>query len=286
MTAKGVGMFAELEEIHRKPAVFEVYTAKDLWTEAHRSEQMLGFHLNESVDISSRKTAFIDQSCSWIVDRFDLGPGKSVCDFGCGPGLYTSRFAQSGAQVTGLDFSSRPLRYARDHADQNGLSINYVCTDYLGYDPDTRFDLVTMIMCDFCALSPAQRQSLLARFSQCLTEAGAILLDVYSMAAFDARDNATVLEKNQLGHFWRQEDYYCFVNTFKYEEEAVVLDKYSIFSETGRSETVYNWLQYFSPDSLGQEIAAAGLRVRDLYKDVSGQPYSETHPEFAIVATK
>ncbi len=277
-------MFHQLEEINAKPGVFEHYTAEALWADPYRSKQMLTYHLNEDVDLSSRNIAFIDRSSSWIIDRFQLGPGKSVCDFGCGPGLYTSRFAKSGAEVTGLDFSENSIHYARGQAKQAGQRITYRHLNYLEFEPDDRYDLITMIMCDFCVLSPAQRRHLLAIFHRSLKDGGTVLLDAYSMAAYSERTEASFYEKNQLNQFWCEEDYYCFVNTFKYDAEAVVLDKYDIFPKRGAPQTVYNWLQYFSAERLTEELSAAGFVMTDRYSDVSGGPFSERHSEFAVVA--
>lgn len=266
--------------------MFEHYTAEALWADEHRAQKMLAFHLNAAIDVSSRKAEFIAASAQWIIEHFALGPGKSVCDFGCGPGLYTSRFAASGAQVTGIDVSENSLPYARTQAEQAGSPITYTHANYLGVTLPQRFDLITLIMYDFCALSPAQRKTLLKTFAAHLKDGGAILLDVYAMAAFAQREEQSLCEKNQLNHFWCEEDYYCFVNTFAYQDAAVVLDKYSIFPENGPPETVYNWLQNFSPQTLGTELAASGFNVAELLKDVSGAPFSETHSEFAVVARK
>lgn len=279
-------MFEELEEIHKRPDPFSVYTAEALWADEHRSRQMLKYHLNGAIDLSSRSTQFLDRSSAWIKNRFDLGPEKSVCDFGCGPGLYTSRFAQSGAQVTGVDFSFNSIEYAREEARRAGHKINYVHRGYLDYNSDNRFDLVTMIMCDYCALSPAQRQQLLTTWRACLNDDGAILFDVYSMAAYADRVEASVIEKNQLDHFWHAEEYYAFVGTFKYDSDAVVLDKYSIYPEHSRAETVYNWLQYFSPERLAEELAKAGFQIAQLCGNVAGGEYDEQSYEFAVVVTK
>lgn len=279
-------MFEELKSIDSKPDVFGVYTADSLWTDAYRSKQMLAYHLNEGIDLSSRNIEFIGRSSSWMIDHFRLGPGRSVCDFGCGPGLYASRLAESGARVTGLDFSENSIRYAREQAAKAKQEINYVHVNYLEFEPGERFDLITMIMCDFCALSPAQRRALLGIFRRSLKDDGALLLDVYSMAAYAEREEASFYERNQLNHFWCEDDYYCFVNTFKYDDDAVVLDKYSIFSEGGKAETVYNWLQHFSPDALKEELSASGFDISHIFKDVSGRPFSEKHTEFAIVATR
>jgi hypothetical protein len=47
-------MFEELEEINERPEPFHFYTASDLWTDKHTSKQMLSFHLDKTIDISSR----------------------------------------------------------------------------------------------------------------------------------------------------------------------------------------------------------------------------------------
>ena len=276
-------MFERLEEINRKPELFERYTADSLWTDEYRSKQMLVFHLNRDIDISSRNIEFINHSSSWIIDQFQLGPDKSVCDFGCGPGLYASRLAKSGAKVTGLDFSKNSIRYAEEQAEKAKQKIKYIHVNYLEFEPREKYNLIVMIMYDFCALSPVQRTNLLNKFHECLKEDGAILLDVYSMAAYSERKEIASYEKNQLNNFWCEDDYYCFVNTFKYDDKAVVLDKYSIFQENGKVETVYNWLQCFSPESLAEELSEAGFAVKKIYKDVTGYPYSEQCSEFARV---
>ena len=103
-------MFEALEKINARPKLFEFYTASDLWTDEHTSKQMLAFHLDENVDISSRNTEFIDRSVEWICSRFNVAAGTTIADFGCGPGLYATRLARRGAAVTGIDFSKRSIR--------------------------------------------------------------------------------------------------------------------------------------------------------------------------------
>jgi len=92
-------MFIQLEEINTPPEPFQFYTAADLWTDEHTSKQMLRFHLDEGLDVSSRNIAFIDRSVDWIVSHFNIDTGKKIADFGCGPGLYTTRLVRSHAVV-------------------------------------------------------------------------------------------------------------------------------------------------------------------------------------------
>ena len=119
-------MYELLESINHRPQPFEYYTAEELWTNEHTAEQMLQFHLNEAIDVSSRKIKFIDRSVDWIISHCGVDEGKSVVDFGCGPGLYTTRLAQSGAEVMGIDFSANSINYARSVAQEKGFEIDYL----------------------------------------------------------------------------------------------------------------------------------------------------------------
>jgi 2-polyprenyl-3-methyl-5-hydroxy-6-metoxy-1,4-benzoquinol methylase len=278
-------MFEDLERINERPEPFQFYTASDLWTDEHTSKQMLSFHLNDAVDISSRNADFINRSVEWIASEFNIDEDSRIADFGCGPGLYSAPLARRGAHVTGIDFSARSIEYAREAAAREKLDITYVKQNYLEFETEKRFDVVLMIMCDFCALSPTQRKVLLSKFREILKPGGSVLLDVYSISAFEQKEEAATYEVNQLDGFWSPNKYYGFLNTFKYDEEKVTLDKYTVI-ESNRTRTVYNWLQHFTPEDLEREFVQAGFSVRGLYSDVAGTPYDRESREFAVVANR
>ncbi len=278
-------MFKELKEINSRPAPFQFYTADELWTNEHTSRQMLEYHLNESIDVSSRNKRFIDRSVEWIVSHFEVNDKTKIADFGCGPGLYTTRLAEQGGKVTGIDFSKNSLKYAKQVAKQKRLTIDYVHTNYFDFETTRRFDLIIMIMCDFCALSPQQRRIMLSKFSSLLKSGGAVLLDVYSLNSFNEKEESASYELNQLNGFWSPRDYYCFVNTLKYEKEKVTLDKYTIIEES-RTRIVYNWLQYFSNESLRKEIEENGFEIESFFSNVAGETFDHESTEFALVARK
>lgn len=282
---KGIILFKELKEINSRPAPFQFYTADELWTNEHTSKQMLEYHLNESIDVSSRNKSFIERSVEWLVSHFGVDDKTKIADFGCGPGLYTTRLADRGATVTGIDFAENSLKYAKQVAEQKGLKINYVHTNYLDFMTTHSFNLITMIMCDFCALSPEQRKIMLSKFSSLLKPGGSVLLDVYSLNSFNQKEESATYKLNQLNKFWSPDDYYCFVNSFRYEQEKVTLDKYTIIEES-RKRIVYNWLQYFSRDSLRKEFEENGFKVAELYSDVAGKTFAPESTEIAIVAKK
>ena len=85
-----------------------------------------------------------------------------------------------------------------------------------------------MIMCDYCALSPSQRRRLLERVGEILAPGGAFLFDVYSLAAFETWEEQVAYGPGLMDGFWSAQPYYGFLNTFRYEAERVVLEKYAI----------------------------------------------------------
>ncbi len=279
------GIYEDLERITARPEPFAQADAAALWTDPHVSERMLAYHLDGVTDVSSRNAPFIRRSIEWMVSRFGIGKGTHIADFGCGPGLYANGLARLGAQVTGIDFSARSIAYARGVATSEGLGVHYVHQNYLEFRTAERFDLITMIMCDYCALSPAQRQVLLGIYHEVLAPGGAVLLDVSTPVAFDRLEEARRFAVNLGDGFWAPGRYYGFQITFKYPAERAILDKYTII-ERERTRTVHNWLQYLTPEEVWAEFAAAGLAVEETLGDVAGAPYDAGGDEFAVVGRK
>ena len=140
-------------------------------------------------------------------------------------------------------------------------------------------------MCDFCTLSPEQRKVMLLKFYSLLKPGGSVLLDVYSLNSFYRKKESSTYELNQLNGFWSPQEYYCFVNTFKYEKEKVTLDKYTIIEES-QTRVIYNWLQHFNSESLGKEFEENGFKIEGFYADVAGTSLEPESTEIAIIVKK
>lgn len=278
-------MFRELEKINQRPKPFEFYTTPLLWNDPYVSKQMLKYHLDENIDLASRPKAFIQKSVEWMSKLFGIGADSAICDFGCGPGLYTTRFAQKGAHVVGIDLSENSIRYAQEEAKKEHLPIRYLLQNYLEYEPKEQFDLITMIFCDYSTLNHRQRKKLLRVFYESLKENGKLLFDVFSIGYFVLTQEKRAYEYVTNDGFWSKDPYYAFTNTFKYEKEKLILDKHTIVDAKGTKE-IFNWLQCYTSPALEKELVEAGFRLRETYADVAGTPYREGTNEFAIVAGK
>jgi SAM-dependent methyltransferase len=276
-------LYQELERINQPPELYSCRTVEELWTDPYISEQMLRYHLDPSVDAASRSAEFIDRSVSWITETFALRDGARVVDLGCGPGLYANALARTGAAVTGVDFSSRSIAYAREVAARDHLPARYVDANYITWSPEDRFELALMIYRDYGAMAPDDRRQLLRRVGAMLAPGGAFVFDLASLAALADLEEASAYAPDLMDRFWSADAYYGFLNTFVYPDARVSLDRYEIV-EAHRTRTFCNWTQYYDPDSLAQELAADGFAVTELIGDVAGAPYDPESHEFAVVA--
>lgn len=62
----------------------------------------------------------------YIAQRSNGLFGKKLLDVGCGGGILAESMAREGAIVTGLDMGAEPLAVARLHAQESGVTLDYV----------------------------------------------------------------------------------------------------------------------------------------------------------------
>lgn len=81
----------------------------------------------------------------WIAQYVPM-PGAKVVDVGCGGGILAESMARRGAQVLGVDLSVKPLKVARLHALESGvtgLEYREVAVEVLAEEQAGQFDAVT-----------------------------------------------------------------------------------------------------------------------------------------------
>jgi len=277
-------MYRQMLELFERPLPFSVGTAADLWTDEYVSARMLEHHLDPNTDLASRRPEMIDKIVDWMDAALNLR-GKSVCDLGCGPGLYAERMARHGAAVTGVDFSRRSIAYARKSAAAAGLNISYSLGDYLTVELPGEMDAASLIYGDFCVLSPEKRRVLLDRIRTMLKPGGQFVFDVFSRGQYEHLKESVRFERRLMDGFWAAGDYFGFAITFLYPERHIALDRYAIF-EPDRRRDVYNWMQYFTPEEIAEELAETGFAIVHVADLEIGGPWRDGDKPFGVVARR
>jgi 2-polyprenyl-6-hydroxyphenyl methylase/3-demethylubiquinone-9 3-methyltransferase len=65
-----------------------------------------------------------------------------ILDIGCGGGLISEPMTRLGAQVTGVDASSRNINIAKEHAKKNSLDITYLNDKPESLSSEKKFDII------------------------------------------------------------------------------------------------------------------------------------------------
>jgi SAM-dependent methyltransferase len=217
------------------------------WDDPHISQYLLEAHLDPNTEAASRYPVVIEAVIDWLLAYLDVQPGAAWLDMGCGPGLYTSRLAQRGLVVTGVDYSRRSIAYATGYATEHKLPITYRYQNYLTLEDSAQYDAISLIYGDFCPLSPENRAKLLANVRRAL--------------------------KPDLG----------LDRGFAYPND-IYLDQFSTLEPDGTLTVFRNWFQDYNPQRITDELNANGFEVVALWGDLTGAPYTDESDWIGIVA--
>ena len=277
-------IISQLIELQNKP---EPFTPGEplFWNDPHISSQMLEAHLDPQSDAASRRPEVIDRYVQWLIESLGLRAGDPVLDLGCGPGLYTSRLARAGLQVTGVDYSHRSIEYASKDAKENHLSITYRYQNYLELTDENQYDAAFLIYGDFCPLNPQQRSKLLQNVHRALRPQGRFVLDVTTRECrkkYGIKNGWYALPSG----FWKAGPHIVLEEGFDYPEEAIWLDQYTVVEADGKVSIYRNWFQDYTPESITAELTKGGFQVKSLWGDLSGQPYTPESEWIGVITQK
>lgn len=254
------------------------------WRDEYISKQLLVSHLDSNFEGASRSKAFIVKSSQWISEVLPSKRYPCLLDLGCGPGLYAEEFALRGYDVTGLDFSKNSIDYAEKSASEKELDITYLCQDYLSLDVENNFDCITLIYCDYGALSADDRKLLLQKIYHALKENGKLLLDVFSDKKYQLYHEAQTWQRTEKNGFWSKSDYLELKGCYKYQDN-ITLEQYTILTEDDLMN-YYSWTTYFTKTTLIKELKQAGFTINAVYSDVAGGEYDKDNGTIAVIAGK
>lgn len=268
-----------------KPAPFLKGTSQ-MWTDDYISRQLLASHLDPQTDAASRRTDRIDATVHWIdsyLCRQDHT--RTILDLGCGPGLYTQRLANLKYNVTGVDFSKLSIEYAKQQALSEELTISYINEDYIQYEYPDKYDLITMIYCDFGVLDELSRNALLSKIVDTLQPGGAFAFDIFRPQKYSNHTDSNTWSTFN-GGFWREGTHLCLSSSLWYEEPKLHLDQYIILDEPNRYDIYNLWDKTYTVEEISSILANYGFVDLEFFNSFSGDPYTEEHDTLCVIARK
>ena len=260
-------MFTQLMAMMNKPTLYEKGTM-ELWTDEHISMGMLKAHLNPNIDEATRKHITVKEIVKWISA---VAPAEKYCnllDLGCGPGIYAEEFCKLGYNVTGLDFSARSINYAKNSAREKNLPITYYQCDYLSMDFTEKYDLITLIYCDFGVLSTKDRNNLLKRIYTALKPNGLLILDVFTPHQYLGREEYKNWEYTESG-FFSAEPHLLLNSLYRYDEQNTFCNQHIILTEQDIKH-INIWEHTFTKGELSKDLNLAGFVKKNFYGDITG----------------
>ena len=271
-------MLDKLLFLAQKPALWQ-RSCEPFWDDEHISKGMLEAHLNPDWDAASRRHSYIDCSVKWLASI--IPEGSKILDLGCGPGLYTKRFSDAGYDVTGMDYSRRSIAYAKEH----DTKTKYIYQNYLEMDYTEEFDAITLIYCDYAALIPDERKTLLSKIHLALKPNGLFIFDVFTEKTFYGKKDRTSWSYHENGGFWSDKPHLCLEAEYYFENNTVKVDKTIVITESDLHEYLI-WDTVYTKQTLLDEVAPFGFQIHGIYDDICGSPYTGAADTLCLVLRK
>ena len=268
-----------------KPAIYELGSAF-MWTDKYISKQILNIHLNEDIDLGSRKMSTIIKTTDWILSLPKQKKKLSILDLGCGPGLYTEILAREGHQVTGIDISENSIEYARRSAIQKGLDIEYINSSYIDIELEKeKYDLIILIYTDLGVLVPNKRNTLLKKVYSALKKDGLFVFDLASDKNMEQKVAPKSWEAAESG-FWKPSPYLALSESFLYKKQKVILFQHTIADEEENIETYRFWTHLFSEEDILNLLNQHHFIHKTFRRDIlpEGDIWSGDHVIFTVAS--
>jgi len=211
-----------------------------------------------------------EQEVGFLVDAFELAPGRRVLDVGCGPGRHALALARRGIEVVGVDLSEDFVALARDAAAAEGLRARFEVGDVRELAAGTGYDAV-LCLCQggFGLLGGRDEARAFERIAAAVGPGGRLALTAFS-AAFAVR----FLEDGE---------------TFD-PATGVLHERSTVRDENGVEKVFDLWTTCFTARELGLMAERTGLDVVGVHGVAPGRyraaPPTLDDPEVLLLARR
>lgn len=257
----------------------------NMWENSHISKGLLKAHLDVSLDSATRNHEFVHKSVEWISMLVPPKEYPELLDLGCGPGIYTELFYKKGYSVTGIDLSQNSIQYAVNSAYKNELCIKYILDDYTKLHFTCKYNLITLIYCDFGILPTQTRRELLEKIYKALLPNGVLIFDVFTPLKYEGIQESKSWDISENG-FWHEKLCLTLNSFYRYDEDNTFLNQYTLVTKDSEIFKYNVWEHTFTIKELEYELTHAGFNDINFFSDVTGKDCNKTDHTICVLAKK
>jgi len=231
-----------------------------------------------SFQFSERAWLAAKEQVEAIIKLLGLLPGMRVLDMPCGPGRHALEFALRGFQVTGVDLNPSFIAQAKERAEKEGLSAEFLREDMRKFRRENFYDLGLNLFTSLGYFeSPAEDKRVLENFFVSLRPGGFVLVDVRG--------------KETLARDFRPKDWQEQEGTLLLEEREIIeswsriRSRWIVIKDAERKEFILT-LRLYSGVELRTLLEEVGFEEVKLYGDFSGNPYGPEARRLVAVGRK
>ena len=213
-----------------------------------------------------------------ILSLTSVAPTARVLDLCCGLGRHALELARRGFSVTGVDKTVQFLDQARQHAREEGLTIEFVQQDMRAFQQPNSFDLALNMNTSFGYFEdPADHLQVLQNIHASLLPEGSLVLQTIGKEVL-----ARIFQERD----WFEVEGYLFLQERRPTEDWGRMNVRWIKITSGQREEWSFTHRLFAATELAALMREAGFQGVKTYGDLEGGPYDNTALMLVVVAQK
>ena len=211
-----------------------------------------------------------------ILENVRISSRAKILDMACGAGRHAILLARKNYDVTAVDLSENLLAIAKQTADNENLSINFVHSDIRKFNPTDTFDLILNLFTSFGYFETDEENfAVLRKAYNLLIYEGYFVLDFFNSEylAHNLVEYSTEVVDDEEIHLYR-----------KIKNKRVI--KKIVITKNGKLNQFEESVRMFTKGELADAITKIGFDIYKTFGDFLGNEFDNVNSPRLIMICK
>lgn len=215
----------------------------------------------------------------FMLPYFNLQPGSKVLDMMCGYGRHAIALAEKGMDVTAVDNLEEYVSEIKNTVAEKSLRVKAIKADIVKYVPEEQFELVICMGNSLNFFPEEDIKVILFHIADHLQPGGHLLINSWSIAEIAMKDFKAKT--------WSEVNGVKFLSDSGFHFHPTRIETNSIMiAPDGTTETKLAIDYIFSLAEMDKMLAAAGLKLKEVYSIPGKKKFTLGEPRAYMVAEK